>query len=41
MKGDALYVTPPGSRQEYQGYVHRVERDEVNRCSKAMGFGCA
>ncbi|KAF5831162.1 P-loop containing nucleoside triphosphate hydrolase protein [Dunaliella salina] len=29
MKGDALYVTPPGGGKEWQGYVHRVERDEV------------
>ena len=29
MKGDALYVTAPGETREWQGYVHRVERDEV------------
>jgi helicase MOV-10 len=32
LKGDALYVVPEGQeggKREWQGYVHRVERDQV------------
>lgn len=32
LKGDALYVMPvgeEGGKREWQGYVHRVERDQV------------
>lgn len=37
MKGDALYVTAPGDSREWQGYVHRVERDEVRAGGGASG----